>query len=110
MDERFKERIKKQELNQKIIPIYNKILELDAGMGFLYNYCKAYSHLEGVEYFVPFTMQLRKILKKICLDMYEIIDHKTEDKEVEKRVKNFLDNIKPITEANCIYDEWEEDF
>lgn len=97
MDKRFEERNKYQNLNYEIKKIYKKIGELNNAMGFLYNYCKAYAHLEGVEYFVPYTKQLRNLIEEIAKDLYEALNEEVEE------LKNdcFLDKIKPL---NTSYD------
>ena len=92
MNEKFKKKFEEKILIDKIKKIHKKIRILDANMGFLCNYCKAYSHLDGVYYFVPFTFQLRKDVENIDKAMCTLFD---EQNLLEKK-DCLLDNIEPI--------------
>lgn len=101
MDKRFEERNEYIQLKEKASVVYGKVCELADSMGFLYNYCKAYAHLEGVEYFVPYTKQLRDQIEEIAEDLFKI------SKEEKKKFKRdvFLDNIKPLNQSDVIIDD-----
>lgn len=77
MDKRFEERNEYLQIKKNLVKVYKKISQLSDAMGFLYNYCKAYSHLEGVSYFTPYTKQLRDNIEDIADDLYKMIDEDT---------------------------------
>lgn len=101
MDKKFEDRNEYLQLKENLANVYDKVCELSDAMGFLYNYCKAYAHLEGVAYFVPYTTQLRDKIEDIAKDLFELSKNQT--KSYKKDV--FLDSIKPLNQNDVIVDD-----
>lgn len=104
MKDKLQKKLEQKMLYDKLQHIYKELCDIEANMGFLYNYCKAYSHLDGVYYFVPFTTQLRKSIMNITKEFYELLGNEEKDLKPDY----FLDNIKPLNKMD--YQVLDEDF
>ena len=97
MEDKLKEKLKQKDLENKLKLIYKKICTLNINIGFLHNYCKAYSDKDGIYYFTPFTEYLEESLIEIGREFYNIFGY-----EKVKVKDEFLKNITPLNQANNI--------
>ena len=90
MNEKFKFKLEERLLYDKLINIRVRVQDVYKQMGFLNNYCKAYSFQDGICYFAPFVEFLTENAEKIADDLASI------SVDSCKKKPQLWDGLKPI--------------